>query len=52
MCVSYIHNAIMEALPYVNSNPSRSSVALTARFSLSHWKYPNSWYVDLGVMSI
>lgn len=30
MCVSYIHNAIMKALPYINSNPSHSSVALTA----------------------
>lgn len=30
MCVSYIHNAIMKASPYINSNPSHSSVALTA----------------------
>ena len=28
MCVSYIHNAITKALPYINSNPSHSLVAL------------------------
>lgn len=33
MCVSYIHNAIMKALPYINSNPSHSSVALMALLS-------------------